>query len=73
MISQKGYLLSDFCELFHNVLLALQISKFFVELQIHKSQTYVISHLQKKKARTMAIMSIPMSGIYLFSVAINLE
>lgn len=72
MISQKGYLLSDFCELFHNVLLALQISKFFVELQIHKSQTYVISHLQKK-ARTMAIMSIPMSGIYLFSVAINLE
>ena len=70
-VRDEGQILqSNFGQLNDNLLLALEVPKLFIQLQLALSNG--LEHMPMEK-RTKATMSCPMSGIYLFKVAMSRE
>ena len=67
--ANETYFESDFCQLLLNIFLPLKIAEFFIEL----SEAVRYSWVTLKETLTVATTSVPISGMYLFNVAINRE
>ena len=66
---QKTYFQPNVCKLFDYIFLPLEVAEFFIQLCMHVDQMTLLRTLRLTNATT----SVPMSGMYLFNVAINRE